>query len=301
MNKRIVTIMNQKGGVGKTTTTLNLGHALARMGSRVLIIDMDPQAHLSSCFGLSDKAHGLSDSLIDGAMIDDVKVTVRNNLDIVPSGRNLMAFEKSRQGGSQRGWVMRNLLAQVDGYEFILLDCPPSAALLTSNALFSSNELLLPVSGDYLSLQGLSSMMELIGHVEQRIPRTYQITILMTRHQGRRKLAQEVYASLRKRFGNDVIQTPVRECVALAESPGFHKTIFDYRLSSPGARDYADLAVEMHAKGGVHESCKSGSTSRSGYWQLPAFNNTGMATDTDRSISRHGLECTLTEGAIGDW
>ena len=290
--------MNQKGGVGKTTTTLNLGHALARMGARVLMIDMDPQGHLSSCFGLSGDMRGLSDSLINGTPINDLAVSVRDNLDVVPSGLNLMVFEKDRQGGRQRGWILQNRLMQVDGYEFILLDCPPSAALLTTNALFSSSELLLPVTGDYLSLQGLSSMMELIRHVERRIQRIYQIHILMTRYQGRRKLAQEVYASLCKRFGNDVIPTPIRECVALAESPGFHKTIFDYRLSGHGSRDYMDLAVEILTKGDTHEARISETSCRKDYWRVQRFSNAGMAADIDRGAGRHGLECALTEDIV---
>lgn len=298
MDERIITVMNQKGGVGKTTTTLNLGHALARMGSRILMIDMDPQAHLSSCFGLSEKSRGLSESLIDGVSINEVKVAVRNNLDIVPSGQDLMRFEKDREGGSKRGWVLKELLTQVNGYDFVLLDCPPSAALLTTNALFASNELLLPVTGDYLSLKGLSSMMGLLRHVEKRIHRKYQISILVTRYQGRRKLAQEVFSSLSKRFGKDVISKPIRECVAVAESPGFYKTIFDYRMKSPGSSDYMNLAVEMLAKGGRYGSGISESTSQSSYWKSPKFSIPGMGTDTDRGVSRHGMERTLIEDAV---
>lgn len=245
---RMIAVMNQKGGVGKTTTTLNLAHALAKSGRRVIALDLDPQAHLTASFGIDNDACAGVDSLIlDGAALDDVKQEVRDGLDLVPAGPRLGEVEQMRDGGSQRGWLLKKALADSVDEDVVLIDCPPSAGLLAMNALLATDEILIPVSGDYLALHGLSRLMGILQHIEVSLNRVSRKWVVLTRFQERRRLAREVKDKLLEHFPQQVLATPIRENVSLAESPSFGQTIFEYQARSAGALDYRQLAGDLMA------------------------------------------------------
>lgn len=246
---RIISVINQKGGVGKTTTTLNLGHAFAIAGKKVLMIDADPQANLSASVGFVDRVQeGVDKVLLDHVAIDDVSVALRENLRFVPAGSRLGEMEFVQEGGAKRGFRLSDALQQVDAdFDIILIDCPPSAGLLGMNTLLAARELLIPVASDYLSIQGLSRLMAIINHIENTLERRSRKWLLITRYQERRRLARDVRDKLLEYFPGKVLKTAIRETVALAESPSFGKSIFDYRRLSHGAKDYLSLANELLA------------------------------------------------------
>jgi len=243
---RVIAIMNQKGGVGKTTTTVNLGHALAIAGKKVTLIDMDPQGQLAISLGLAGEK-GIDEVLLDDVSLDNTVISAREGLDVIPSGKRLGDFEHVVTGGSSRGHKLRLAIENslIKHGDFILIDCPPSSGLLGINAMFSADELIVPVSGDYLSLQGLSRMMQILKRAESLTDRTIKLWLVMTRMQMRRRLTQEVRKRVLKYFPSRVFDTSIRENVALAECPSFGKTIFDYRKKSAGAEDYQRLAQDL--------------------------------------------------------
>ena len=254
---RVIAVMNQKGGVGKTTTTLNLAHALALQGQRVLMLDMDPQGHLGSCFGVNTyNSTGIDDVLLDGAMLQDAITEVRDNLYLVPAGSRLgeletRAHEQSVSGfqtaKKNTGYRLHDALAYMDKsqFDYVLVDCPPASGLLAMNAILACEEFIVPVTGDYLALQGLSRLIKVVGHIEQTLQKSTKKWFVLTRFQKQRKLAQQIRAKMVGYFPNQVLETAIRENVALAESPGFAKTIFEYKPRSNGAEDYQQLAVDL--------------------------------------------------------
>jgi chromosome partitioning protein len=163
----------------------------------------------------------------------------------VPAGERLSEVEHLTEGGVQRGWLLSRALEGMSGHDVLLIDCPPSSGLLVTNALFAAEELLIPVSGDYLSLNGLARMMAIINFAEERLKRRVRKWLALTRYQGRRRLAREVRDRLLGHFPGQLLQTPIREAVALAESPGFGKTIFEYQRTGNGAHDYRAMATDL--------------------------------------------------------
>ena len=247
MDTRIIAILNNKGGVGKTTTTSNLSFSLATKGHKVLAIDLDPQSHLSVSLGEIDPENaGIDDVFLDGDDIVDSILNVRPNLDLVPAGFRLSEVEKlSSKGSSQAKLLVNALSSQAKKYDFILFDCPPTSGLLNFNALFAADEILIPVSSDYLALHGVSQLLKTIKSTENFIGKTLKIWVALTRFSLRRRLSKEVQEKLIGYFPNQVLATPIRECVPLAESPAFGQTIFEYRLNSNGAKDYDQLADDL--------------------------------------------------------
>jgi len=242
----VIAVINQKGGVGKTTTAVNLGHALALAGRRVLALDLDPQSHLTSALGVDVATPGMDAVLLDGAALVDYRVSAREGLDMVPAGRGLANVEHLTEGGKTRGLRLRAALDACDeDYDAVIMDCPPSAGLLGMNALFAASELLIPVSSDYLALHSLSRFMETLGFVEETLRRPLPRRVVMTRYHAQRRLAREVRGKLSEYFQGRLLDTAIRENVALAECPSFGETIFDYQLGSHGAEDYRRLAEEM--------------------------------------------------------
>ena len=243
----MIAVINQKGGVGKTTTTLNLSHALAKFDKKVLVIDLDPQAHLTAGYGvLRREQAGIADVLLGEAELNDVIEDIRENVSIIPAGSRLGELEHLTEGGAKRGFLLKEALKnKTQSYDFVLVDCPPSSGILGMNALLASEEVLVPVSGDFFALQGLSRLMSIFQHIEDTLKRKTKKWVVLTRFHERRKLAREVKGKILSYFPNSVFQTAIRETVALAESPGFGQTIFEYQPKCNGANDYLELAADV--------------------------------------------------------
>ncbi len=244
---RVIAIMNQKGGVGKTTTTMNLAHALARQGNQALAIDLDPQAHLTAGLGaLERQQRGIAEAMLGEADLADVTLAVRDNLYLVPAGDRLGELEHLNGGGATRGYLLSEALKSVGPeMDYVLIDCPPSSGILGMNALFAVSEVMIPVAGDFFSLQGMARLMGLFGHIEKTLKKNFEKWVVLTRFHARHRLAREVREKIIDYFPEHVYQTPIRESVALAESPGFGKTIFEYQAKGNGAEDYRALADDV--------------------------------------------------------
>ena len=263
---RIIALMNQKGGVGKTTSTANLGAALALAGRRTLLVDLDPQAHLTLHVGLDPHQltctmyELLTDEQVQGA---EAIEEVTQNLAIVPAQVNLAGVETELAAKMVTGVAQRILdrklapyLSQ-SGTEFVLIDCPPSLGLLTINALTCAREILVPMQAHFLALQGLSKLLETVQLIQQSFNPLLKVTgILLCMHENQTLLAQEVMADLRGFLasasdqdvpwkGAQVLEPAVRRNIKLAECPSFGKTIFDYEPTCRGARDYQQLAANL--------------------------------------------------------
>lgn len=252
MADRVVAIINQKGGVGKTTTSTNLTHALAKSGHKVTVIDFDPQGHLAVSFGIvNPNLAGIDQVLLGEAGIKENTISVRENLQMIVAGPRLREIEQLSEGGVQRANLLRQALDEnlVD-QDFIFIDCPPSSGLLIANALFAADEVLIPMSSDFLALQGLSHMMATIKHFEQVLKKKYKLFLVMSRYVTTRKISQHVLGTMLQHFPDKVLNTVIRESALLAECPSFGKTILEYRPGSRSARDFRNLANDF-LQGGV--------------------------------------------------
>lgn len=245
---RIIAIMNQQGGVGKTTTVVNLGHALALAGKKVTLLDMDPQGQVAISLGLKKGPSGLDRILLEGDKLDDYLIAARDNLNIVCAGNNLADFEHLATGGSARGYALKRAITASTTLmtdDFVLIDCPPSSGLLGINAMFAADELVIPISGDYLSLQSLSRMMQILKRSEAVLGHSIRLWIVLTRMQLRRRLTEGVRLKILNYFPGRVLNTAIRENVALAECPSVGKTVFEHQAKSAGAEDYQTLAQDL--------------------------------------------------------
>lgn len=242
---RAVAFLNQKGGVGKTTSSVSVAHALARAGYEVLGIDLDPQGHFAASLGLEGLDPGLDDALFDGVPLAERLQQARPGLRLVPPGPRLADAEQMA-GGRERGWRLQQALAGLEPFpDFVVIDCPPSSGLLAMNALLAGDELVMPVSCDYLGMEGLAGLMRTLMRVERGLSLYLHKYVLVTRYNGQRRLPREVLGKLEGYFPGQILRTPIRDNVALAEAPGFGQTIFEYRPASNGAKDYAALAEDL--------------------------------------------------------
>ena len=247
MTARIVAILNQKGGVGKTTTAVNLAHALVRLGQRVLVIDLDPQSHLAVSLGVvSRQQTGIDDVMLGQAMLSQRLIAVREGLDLVVAGPRLQEIEQLSQGGAQRGDLLCNALkTTATDHDFIFIDCPPSSGVLVANTLFAVNEILVPMTSDYLALQGLSHLMGTIKRFEATLKKRYLLRLVMSRYIPSRRLSKDVLETMKKYFSGQILPTSIRETAFLAECPSFGKTIFEYRPGCRSAKDFMALADDF--------------------------------------------------------
>ncbi len=247
----IYAIANQKGGVGKTTTSVNLSAYLATRGKRVLLIDMDPQANASSSFGIDKEKVEVSSYDILLGNVTAVKAILKNsrlNLAIIPSSPALAAAEVELVGELAREYRLRQAIAtEVDKYEYILIDCPPSLGLLTVNALTAATGgVLIPVQCEYLALEGLSQLTRIVQLVRQRLNPQLEIRgLILTMYDARTSLANQVVAEVQKYFGARVFTTRIPRNVRLSEAPSYGQPILTYAPSSPGAKAYSALADEI--------------------------------------------------------
>jgi chromosome partitioning protein len=215
-------------------------------GKSVIVIDMDPQAQLTMSFGISQSQNpGIAGAMLSGTPIQDTVVQVTEGLSVIPAGLRLGEMETLIKGGGKRGWLLKEAINKQLDADYVLLDCPPSAGMLGMNALFAADEILIPVSGDYLGLHGVSRLFSILKHIEKALDVHKNKWLVVTRFNERRKLAKDVLSKIEEYFPNQLLNTRIRETVALAESPSFGKTIFDYQKRSKGAEDYLALAFEF--------------------------------------------------------
>jgi len=253
---RRIAVINQKGGVGKTTTTVNLGAALARLGRKVLVCDLDPQCNLTVHLDLDPATvrpslcelfHG-KDPLSHVA-----RPTTEPNLDVAPASIDLAGMELELVNAVGREMLLRQAFEEdarerPRRYDFILVDCPPSLGLLSLNALVACDELFVPIQAEFFALQGLSKLLEIVQLVRTRLNPALRISTMMScRHDPSTNLSRAVIDDVRKHFGDILLQSVVRRDVKLAEAPSHGKTIFQYAPGSRGAEDYLTLAEEILA------------------------------------------------------
>lgn len=240
----IVSVSNHKGGVGKTTSAVNIGAALAQLGHKVLLIDLDPQANLSQSLGLEGKEPNTY-QLLKGERA--VPINVAERLDVMPSSLDLSGAEVELAGEAGREYILREALEAVKfRYDHILIDCPPSLGLLTLNALTASDEVLIPIQPHYLAAQGLAKLLEVVDKVAKRLNKRLRVgSILVTLYDGRKVLNRDVLEALEARFPKELLSTRIRENIALAEAPTQGLDIFRYAPKSNGAEDYLAAGREL--------------------------------------------------------
>ncbi len=260
---RTIAITNQKGGVGKTTTTVNLGAALADMDFKVLLVDFDPQGNLSATFGIlpNDVEHTIFEVLKGESDINNVLITVDRDggpLDVLPSNINLSGAELELSSKPGREFILRESLKKLkNSYDYILIDCPPSLGVLTLNALTASDSYIIPLASEYLALFGTGQLMQVVSVVKERIhPQLELQGVLITQHDTRKVHCKETAEQIREYFGDKVYKTVIRSNVALTEAPSYNQDIFKYRPKSAGADDYGALADELIDQGGVKDGGK---------------------------------------------
>jgi len=257
---RTIALMNQKGGVGKTTTTVNLGAALAEAGKKVCLIDLDPQAHLTINYGVDPQPEQVSlyDVLIEDRGFLEAVMKVQENIALVPSSIDLAAAEVELVTKLGRELLLRKKIeAAKHDFDYILLDCPPSLGLLTINALAAANEVIIPMQPHFLALQGVAKLLETVQLVNRRMnPKLKVAGIVLTMFDSQTKLTQEVMNELENFIeaaqGKNlpwaeakIFDTKIRRNIKLAEAPSFGQTIIAYGPNCPGSQDYRSLAIEL--------------------------------------------------------
>jgi chromosome partitioning protein len=248
MNSKIIAIVNQKGGVGKTTTAVNLSVALSQLGKKVLAIDIDPQAHLTYSLGV--QAHQLEKTIYEVLKrqipVADVLIE-RNGVTLLPSSLDLAAADVELAGVPGREFLLQEAVGELPKeYEYILIDCPPNLGILTLNALTTAQEVYIPVQCEFLALKGMSKLTQTVDLVKERLNKKLKITgVIGTRFHKGKSLHKEVESNLKEHFGDKVFNTLIRENISLAEAPSYGQSIFEYAPDSHGAEDYLKLSKEI--------------------------------------------------------
>ncbi len=251
----VISVLNQKGGVGKTTTTINLAYALARKGNRVLIVDLDPQANTTLSVPVSFDAAAQSHQSVYGLLMGNVPLDqclhqVEENLFLLPSITQLSSARQMLATRPDRGTILGTALKQhPEPFDYVVIDCPPAIDVLTANALMASQGLIIPVSMSYLALMGLRQIWETVKSVQKVNPQLRVTGILLTFVDFRQGMTQRVIDTVRKYFSDLVFDTMIRQSVKLNESQQFKQCIFDYAAKSPAAENYQALCVEVESRG----------------------------------------------------
>lgn len=247
---KVISFSNQKGGVGKTTTCVNLSACIANKGYKVLLVDLDPQGNATSSVGIekSEELKGIYNVIIgETNIIEVVKRTKYNNLDIIPADINLAGAEIDLVQMNNREHVLKNSLDIVKGsYDYIFIDCPPSLGLLTVNALTASDSIIIPMLCEFLSLEGLSQLMNTVWLVKQHLNSKLEIEgVVLTMKSARSNLVSQVSAEIKKFFSKKVFETAIPRNVRLAEAPSYGEPIIYYDSKCKGAQAYIELTEEF--------------------------------------------------------
>jgi chromosome partitioning protein len=258
---RIFTVANQKGGVGKTTTTVNIAAALSMGGLRVLVIDLDPQGNASTALGVPHRdTAGIYEVLMGDEPITAVvqKVAGFPALDCIPSNPSLANAEVNLVSMVARELRLKEALVEISpNYDYIFIDCPPSLGLLTINALAAARELLIPIQTEYYALEGLSQLLETYGVVKKRLNANLDLsTIVLTMFDGRTRLSNDVAANVRSHFPKELIDIPIPRAVRVSEAPSYNQTVMTYDPLSPGAIAYMQVAREIAERGKPKDEIK---------------------------------------------
>lgn len=247
---KIIAFSNQKGGVGKTTTVLNVADYVARSGKKVLMIDIDPQGNLTSGYGIAKNRieNSLYDLMTGSAKFEEVVLpTGYENLDILPCNMDLAGLEVELVSVPNRAKVLANALkGKIDGYDFVMIDCPPSLGVLTLNALCACDGVIVPIQSEFFALEGLSQLMNTIKLVKERInPKIKVEGVILTMYDGRSLMAKQVSDEIKKYFGTKVFEAPAPRNIKLCESPSFGVPISQHAPKSRGGVAYQQIAEEF--------------------------------------------------------
>jgi chromosome partitioning protein len=247
---RIISVVNQKGGVGKTTTTINLGAYLAEMGKFVLIVDLDPQANATSGIGIDHRGleKGVYEAILGQVkMRDIIQPTAHEGLHVAPATSALAGLNIELVELERREFRLRDSMLELrNDYDFILIDCPPTLGLITLNGIVAGDEILIPVQAEYYALEGLGQLLETVNLVKERLrPEVDVLGAVLTMYDGRTKLSDDVLQELYKYFPNNIFRSVIPRNVRLAEAPSFGRTIVHFDQASKGAKAYERLAREV--------------------------------------------------------
>lgn len=241
----VISIANHKGGVGKTTTTVNLAAGLAHAGYKVLMVDLDPQANATTSLGLPKQERSIYQVLM---FQDDMQKSIKQlteTIDILPSSIHLAGFEKNNEVGKE--FIFQESLDSVKSqYDYILIDCPPSLGALTVSSLTASDYVVIPLQPEFLALQGMTEFIKILRTVKTRMNRNLELLgILITQYDKRKVLHQDIMQHAADKYGEMMFESKIRGNIALAEAQSMGKHIFDYDMNSHGAKDYAKLTEEI--------------------------------------------------------
>jgi chromosome partitioning protein len=261
--RKILAVANQKGGVGKTTTVINLAASLALQEKETLLVDVDPQANSTTGLGLdrAQVAGGLYEVLAGTRDLGEVLCrTEIPQLSIVPATRDLVGVEIELSNAERREYRLREALVSVaEHYDYVLLDCPPSLGILTLNALTAADSLLIPIQSEYYALEGLTALLETLRLVQKGLNPNLRLEgIVITMFDSRNRLSHQVLDEIRTHFPDKLFRTIIRRNVRLSESPSYGKPVYLYDPNSTGAQDYIELAKELISHGEKHVSAEKG-------------------------------------------
>ncbi len=250
---RVISISNHKGGVGKTTSVVNIGAGLAYKGRKVLLIDLDPQANLTISFGVSETEHSVYDAFTNEQSLQPINV--RKNLDVIPASAELAAAEIELNTETGQESNISKLIEPIrNDYDYIIIDCPPSLGLLTLNAFAASDEVIIPIQPHFLAVKGLAKIIEVVNGIKTTLNRKVEITgVFVVMFDKRKILHKDVLDTIIMYFDDRVFKTKVRTNIALAEAPAVGQDIFEYAPESNGAFDYGRIVnevIEMEEKFG---------------------------------------------------